>query len=414
MAKSKNGGTRAYIRGRIGSDVYSIGKDGKGERQQVVRSLAEQVANPRTSAQMFGRMIMTTVMQAVSGLSAIIDHSFDGMAKGQPSISEFIRRNYALIKADAAGHPASGNAFGLCLYQEKGVKRGAYVISNGNAVVPAAAALTAADGILTLSTTEATLTVGGLKEALNFGTEDYLTLVGITSAGEAQFCRVSIDPSIADATVITDANINDVLKLDGNKVPTLAVAGSSITVTLADIAGNCGVIASIKSNGSFIHSSCTLSTPVSPIYTSDIALPTYPVGSEAFLNGGDLQGGDQRAVVTVPSQVFKDSTTSADVTIVSYVEQNGYILLVDAQGNKYTCQAGDDELTSFGKHMGNKNGATLGAMWNHIDAEGAGANGTVKLEQYTQSEDEGYALGSAQVNWFLSQGFNMRGFFIAD
>ena len=62
MAKSKNGGTRAMIRGRVGSDVYSIGKDGKGARQQVVRSLAEQVANPRTQAQMFNRMIMSTVM----------------------------------------------------------------------------------------------------------------------------------------------------------------------------------------------------------------------------------------------------------------------------------------------------------------------------------------------------------------
>ena len=92
MAKSKNGGSRAYIRGRIGSDVYSVGKDGKGQKQQVIRSLAVQVANPRTSNQMFGRMIMSTVMQAVSGLSFIIDHSFDGKVKGQPSISEFIRQ----------------------------------------------------------------------------------------------------------------------------------------------------------------------------------------------------------------------------------------------------------------------------------------------------------------------------------
>lgn len=46
MAKSKSGGTRSYIRGKIGADVYSVGKDGKGKRQQVVRSLAEQVANP--------------------------------------------------------------------------------------------------------------------------------------------------------------------------------------------------------------------------------------------------------------------------------------------------------------------------------------------------------------------------------
>ena len=68
MAKSKNGGSRAYIRGRIGSDVYSVGKDGMGKKQQVVRSLAVQVTNPRSQSQMFNRMIMSTVMQGVSAL----------------------------------------------------------------------------------------------------------------------------------------------------------------------------------------------------------------------------------------------------------------------------------------------------------------------------------------------------------
>lgn len=48
MAKSKSGGTRAYIRGRVGADVYSIGKTANGKKQQVVRSLAETVANPQT------------------------------------------------------------------------------------------------------------------------------------------------------------------------------------------------------------------------------------------------------------------------------------------------------------------------------------------------------------------------------
>lgn len=129
MAKSKSGGTRSYIRGKIGADVYSIGKDGKGNRQQVVRSLAEQVSNPQTESQMFGRMIMSTVMQAVSAFRTIIDHSFDGLPAGQPSISEFIRRNYALIRTDALAHPSSSNTFGLVKYQQKGIKAGPYIIS---------------------------------------------------------------------------------------------------------------------------------------------------------------------------------------------------------------------------------------------------------------------------------------------
>ena len=133
MAKAKSGGTRSFLRGRVGSDVYSIGKDAKGNKQQIVRSLAESVANPQTLAQMRGRMIMSTIMQAVSSMAAIIDHSFDNVPAGQPNVSEFIRRNYALVKADVAAHPASGNEFGLNKYGEKGVKQGAYVVSGGSA-----------------------------------------------------------------------------------------------------------------------------------------------------------------------------------------------------------------------------------------------------------------------------------------
>ena len=91
MAKSKNGGTRAYIRGRIGSDVYSVGKTSDGKKQQVVRSLAESVANPRTASQMFGRMVMSTVMQAVSGFKPIIDHSLMAYPLASPqSVSLFV------------------------------------------------------------------------------------------------------------------------------------------------------------------------------------------------------------------------------------------------------------------------------------------------------------------------------------
>ena len=62
---------------------------------------------------MRGRMIMSTIMQAVSSMSAVIDHSFDNVPVGQPNVSEFIRRNYAAVKADVAAHPSADNLFGL-------------------------------------------------------------------------------------------------------------------------------------------------------------------------------------------------------------------------------------------------------------------------------------------------------------
>lgn len=289
MAKSKNGGTRAYIRGRIGSDVYSIGKNGKGDRQQVVRSLAESVANPRTQNQMFGRMIMSTVMQAVSALQLIIDHSFDGFSKGQPSISEFIRQNYALVKADAIAHPASGNKFGLKKYQEKGITDGAWKISSGKLVKKANVDITGGEAVISVGTGN-TLTVANLRTAMNVGADGYVTFVALTSAGGAEFCRLSIAPTADDATVITSENIASIILVDASFAATPVVDGAMIQVDFPSStgSGSCGAILSDKENGAWVHSTCVLKDGDTFNYAADVALPTYPMGSEQYLNGGDL------------------------------------------------------------------------------------------------------------------------------
>lgn len=288
MAKSKNGGTRAYIRGRIGSDVYSVGKTSKGQKQQIVRSLAETVANPRSSAQMFGRMVMSSVMQAVSAFKPIIDHSFDGLPVGQPSISEFIRRNYALVKADAIANPTTGNKFGLVKFQEKGIKPGAYNVSDGSVVVPSA--VVADNTTFMISLTSDTLTVGGLKAALGLSADGYITYVAIGDNGVAYYVRVQLSTTLADDAAITTDNVASLFKTEGNMPVEISLSTNNIFIEgQQDATLKChGVIVSEKVNGAWAHSSCTLSNPSSPEFTADVALPTYPTGAEQFLNGGDI------------------------------------------------------------------------------------------------------------------------------
>lgn len=288
MAKSKNGGSRAYIRGRIGSDVYSIGKNGKGERQQVVRSLAESVANPRTQNQMVGRMYMSTVMQAVAALSPIIDHSFDGLAKGQPSISEFIRQNYALVKTDATAHPASDNEFGLNKYLEKGIKVGKWLISNGSIVKPAA--VTFNTGVIIIHLSADSLNVGGLKAALGLSTDGYLTSVTVSKSKGAQFFRAKLTTTLADDTTITDSNVASLFKIEGNVEATPDLDETDIRIACASITGNeChGGIVSELVDGAWKHSRCQLYGTEGYEFASNVALPTYPTGAEEYLNGGDL------------------------------------------------------------------------------------------------------------------------------
>lgn len=133
MARSKSGGTRSYIRGKIGADVYCVGKTGKGDRQQVVRSLAEQVANPQTSPQMVQRMLMSSVAQLTRALKPIIDHSFDGVPAGQPSISHFRQLALNAYKVDSE---KAEPEFGYVDWQGKLIPNANVQISAGKAVFP--------------------------------------------------------------------------------------------------------------------------------------------------------------------------------------------------------------------------------------------------------------------------------------
>lgn len=290
MARSKTGGSRAYLRGRVGSDVYSIGKDAKGKKQQVVRSLAESVANPQTSSQMFGRMVMSTVMQAVAGMRPIIDHSFDNVPTGQPNVSEFIKRNYGLIAADAKAHAASGNAFGLVKYQEKGVKQGAYVIAAGTAVGVKNLTIDGSAKTIQIDLT-GDVTIGGLKEKLGINSNDYFTICAINANGGFIYERFHIAGDMEDSEAITSGNIADVFTLDGNVSVQAAFANNKITLTLSDLSANYGVITSRKQESGYIHTNTTLAAVATPAWNAATALPSYPIGARKFLNGGSEDGG---------------------------------------------------------------------------------------------------------------------------
>ena len=290
MAKSKSGGTRSYIRGKIGADVYSIGKDGKGAKQQVVRSLAEVVSNPQTQAQMKGRMIMSTVMQAVSALSTIIDHSFDGLPAGQPNISEFIKRNYQLIKRDVELHPSAGNRFGLVKYQEKGPQVGRFVVSDGKVIVPNLVVLILSNGTVTLSipATVNVTTYGGLIEALGLEMGDMITVAGWNDDGALSFFRLKIKEGLTLTTVITSSNISDMFDIEASSTVSFTAGTSAISVSDLTSWKAAALIYSKKVGSGWQHNTASMEGSIPTNRTCDDVLPTYPTGQERFLNGGDI------------------------------------------------------------------------------------------------------------------------------
>lgn len=338
MAKSKSGGTRSMIRGRVGSDVYSVGRDAKGKKQQIVRSLAETVSNPRTQSQMRGRMIMATIAQALAVLRPIVDHSFDNVTGSRANLAEFTSRNYALIKADIAANPNSGNKFGLVLYNERGAKRGQFIIADGQANVPNALTLTKDSGLLTITLDADDLTIGGLKSVLGMTSEEYFTLVGLDANGQALYERFRINPSLSASTVISADNLANVFATEGNAVAAVSLSGNTISILLEAVATCCAVIVSKKANGKYIHNEAVLGGGTDFENTANVALPTYPVGQQDYLNGGDIFGLNEAFVQSTESNPQPETPSSETPSSISSLTVNGSAM---TSGSTKQVQAGD-------------------------------------------------------------------------
>lgn len=90
MGKAKRGGVFGMIRGSVGPATYSIGKDGAGKKQQIIREKPVEVYNPRTRAQAIQRMKLVPITYAMNLLGDIVNHSFRGVAEGMPSKRYFM------------------------------------------------------------------------------------------------------------------------------------------------------------------------------------------------------------------------------------------------------------------------------------------------------------------------------------
>lgn len=100
---SKGNMLLGHARGKVGSLVFS-----RSNGKQVVRAKADVVKNPQTRAQVIQRIFLNTVSQAYSKMATICDHSFEGIAKGQDSMSYFMRVNLNKIRATVAEKVAAG------------------------------------------------------------------------------------------------------------------------------------------------------------------------------------------------------------------------------------------------------------------------------------------------------------------
>ena len=116
-------------RGSVGDVTFSVLNS-----EQITRAKAKSVKNPRTEGQMVQRILMSTTIQAYSGMQAIVDHSFQGVPYQGRSMNRFnslnvknLRALYAQVAGGNSGIPITFNANGM-----KRIALAPWILSTGS------------------------------------------------------------------------------------------------------------------------------------------------------------------------------------------------------------------------------------------------------------------------------------------
>lgn len=329
MAKSKIGGLRSIVHGRVGADIYQIGRSSAGTKQQVVRSMPEEVANPQSITQMQQRMILATVAAAFKLLKPIINHSFDGVAAGIASISAFRKMNFPLLRDYVLNDAPDGYQFSLNEWQERAALCGAYVVANG-----AKRLNTWAGGgwkiepgtsdvflelLVDVPVKDNKVYLSDFKQAWQVGPDGIVTVVGIVATGQHTsrlgYYQLKFKSGLADNTVLatfpssgdeptTKVTVGDIFDVDANLDPytimfcvrdedtQLATIGPKLEgIQDADAQGGAyALIGAWKTAKGYAHNyvrlDCSLSGSAHYRDNTQV-LATYPVGQTPFLDGGN-------------------------------------------------------------------------------------------------------------------------------
>ena len=101
MAKSKS-----FFGLRTGSTKSLTFQVLRGE--QITKDRVYRVSNPRSEAQMTQRALIPIVAAARSQLKGLVDHSFEGLAYGEPSLREFSAQNLRAGALDVTSYSPNG------------------------------------------------------------------------------------------------------------------------------------------------------------------------------------------------------------------------------------------------------------------------------------------------------------------
>lgn len=166
-------------------------------------------SNPKTTAQLVQRIVMHTIMGSYSMMKEIVDHSFEGVKKGQDTMSYFMKQNVQFCREKIATMQQQGSSayemYNFAPLGMKGFTPNQYQVAMGSLprincnIMDDAAQLAYISGF-SANTYEDIIAKLGLRRG------DQLTFCLINAYGteygqcEFKFARVILDPTNADGT----------------------------------------------------------------------------------------------------------------------------------------------------------------------------------------------------------------------
>lgn len=291
-----------HARGKVGDVVFS-----RVNGQQVTRARAAVVRNPQTEPQMIQRIILNTVCQAYSRMAEICDHSFEGVAVGQASMSKFMRENMSALRSMLAAYVNEQGSFDGCYaFVPKGLNMftpNPWKIATGQLPEVILASVSPTDGAeITISSEAVIPTYGEIISSLGLQRGDQLTFIGqeLYTDGRAafKFARVILDPRETDGT---QAELTTPFLADGvvNK-PSPRNEGSEISFTteinklIFDLGessqfGAAVIVSRQKADGTWLRSNTAIQLAENIPYTSVGALDMQQALDYAYSGGIDLE-----------------------------------------------------------------------------------------------------------------------------
>lgn len=312
-----------HARGKVGSLVFS-----RSNGQQIVRARAEVVRNPQTDAQVIQRIFLNTIAQAYSRMSAIVDHSFEGVKAGQDSMSFFMKKNLEAIRAKVA------NAGDLNTQQvyvtpigESYLATNDYIISKGSLPV-------VNPGLVQDSGIELLTSTGTYKDMLDIyhlqrGDQMTFCLIQLNEVGATSFVygRLILDPRNEDGSeaplttaILANGSLNKPNPKSEMDGLTLSVASTTLRISAPDSTiGGCVIVSRKKDDGTWMrsNSSMVLVTGAPMGMSVAAALTQFRTGgidteNPLYLNNGGVGGGTSNSQPT--TEYVQISAASANAS----------------------------------------------------------------------------------------------------